>query len=232
MKTIALSLSILLLTVGCETGTRYEKNTTKEMEKNTTKLKKIDASILKLIEDETPEKELGEKSYIEEGKKRVPHKYDPENPLNGDSLEEINREETDEVDKVTGLAKVIESEEFKGGEISNGLQVKSIRVGYHDTYTRLVFDIYKETQKAKEVGKHYVDYDEETGIISVTLNGYRGFSAKIPTFPTKSVIEKIYLNEEVEESEFRFSIRLRDNATVKSYAYKNPARLIIDVRPF
>ncbi len=227
MKTIALSLTILLLGVGCETGTRYDKNDTKIDGKK--ELKKIDESILNLIEDrdKKSETQLTKKSYIEEGGKSVNHKYDPENPLNSDILEEDSS-------YIENNKKYTSKEEssFSNENITDGLNIKSIRVGYHDTYTRLVFDIYKDNKKATKVGKYNLEHNPETDMISVTLNGYSGFSAKIPNFSKKSIVEKIYRGEYIYDSEFNFSIKLRDSAKVKSYAYKNPARLIIDITPF
>ncbi len=218
MKTIAFSLTVLLMVSGCETGTRYDKNETKEV---APKIKKIDESILNLINDKKSATELVKKSYIEEGAKHITHKYDPENPLNGDKFEENSYIEEDTTK---------EESSFSGGNITDGLDVKSIRVGYHDTYTRLVLDVYRDGVKAKTVGKYDVDYNPETDTVSVTLSGYRNFSAKIPTFSKKSIVEKIYMNNYLDDSGFKFSIKLRDSAKIKSYEYKNPARLIIDIR--
>ena len=220
MKKIILTFSILFMYTACETGTKYEQNTT-------VKKKELDRSILDLVEGSPSAKELVKNSYIEENEthidSRINHKYDPENPLNGDTLLENNYVEEESPTK---------EESFQGGNITDGLNVKSIRVGYHDTYTRLVFDIEKNGEKAKKVGDYNVDYDAETGMVHVTLNGYRSFSAKFPKFSRKSVVEKIYFDKKLDDSSFKFSIKLRDSATVKAYDYKNPARLIIDIKPF
>jgi len=224
MKNILLSFSILLMYTACETGTKYEKNTTVEIEK--VKVKE-DHSIRDLVEGSSSAETLVKKSYIEEKETKIDtsiaHKYDPENPLNGDSFVENTYIEEKTPTKEAS---------FRGGDTTDGLNVKSIRVGYHDTYTRLVFDIEQDGEKAKKVGAYNVDYNAQTGIASVTLNGYRGFSAKIPTFSSKSVVEKINLDKNIDDSNLQFSIKLRDSATVKAYDYKNPARLIIDIKPF
>jgi len=210
------------MSTACETGTKYEKNATVEKKKV-----KEDQSILDLVEGSPSAKALIKKSYIEENESKIEttiaHKYDPENPLNGDDFEENTY-----IEEKTPT----EEASFRGGNTTDGLNVKSIRVGYHDTYTRLVFDIEKDGKKAKKVGAYNVNYDTQTGIASVTLNGYRAFSAKFPTFSSKSVVEKIYFNDYDDDSGFKFSIKLRDSATVKAYDYKNPARLIIDIKPF
>jgi len=217
MKKIILTFSILFMYTACETGTKYEQNTT-------VKKKKLDRSILDLVEDTPSAKELVKKSYIEENQTaRIKHKYDPENPLNGDTLVEDNYIEEESP---------IKEESFMAENIADELNVKSIRVGYHDTYTRLVFDIEKNGAKAKKVGEYNVDYDTQTGIISVTLNGYKNSLAKIPKFSKKSIIEEIYFDKSLNDNTFEFSIKLRDSASVKSYDYKNPARLIIDIKPF
>jgi len=220
MKNIILTFSILLMYTACETGTKYEQN-------STVKKKEIDRSILDLVEGSPSAKELINKSYIEENEtgidSKISHKYDPENPLNGDTLIEDNYVEEESPKK---------EESFIAGNIAEGLNVKSIRVGYHDTYTRLVFDIEKNGEKAKKAGKYNVDYDGGTGIVSVTLNAYSGFSAKFPTFSKKRVVEKMYFDKNPDDNTLKFSIKLRDSASVKSYDYKNPARLIIDIRPF
>ena len=227
MRNIILAFTVLLFYTACETGTKYEKNATVEKVTKDTSVRTLDDSILNLVEGTPSAKDLVKKSYIEEKETTidtaVAHKYDPENPLNGDDFEENSyvKEETPKTEA-----------SFTGGSTTDGLNVKSIRVGYHDTYTRLVFDIEENGEKAKKVGAYNVDYNAQTGIVSVTLDGYRGFSAKFPRFSKKSVVEKIYFNEDLDDSGFKFSIKLRDSATVKAYDYKNPARLIIDVKPF
>lgn len=221
MKTIALSLTVLLLTSGCETGTRYDKNDTQTESKKDTK-KKIDESILNLIKDDNKETatELIKKSYIEEDNNPSKRNYDPENPLNSDILNNEDSSYNNETQ---------EASSSKVATTTNGLNVKSIRVGYHDTYTRLVFDIYDNGEKAKKAGEYNVDYNPETDTISITLNGYRPFSGRVPTFSKNNIIEKIKVNDNLEDIDFKFFIKLKDSVKVKFFDYKNPARLIIDI---
>jgi len=234
MKNIILAFTILLMYTACETGTKYDKNSTVEKVKKDASIKKLDDSILNLVEGSPASAEaLVKKSYIEVKdttiNRSISHKYDPENPLNGDAFIEENSyvQEQSSAKEASVTRTNITTE-----NLSEGLNVKSIRVGYHDTYTRLVFDIEKNGEKAKKVGAYNVNYDAQTGIASVSLDGYNSFSAKIPRFSKKSVVEKISFNRYLEESGFKISIKLRDTATVKAYDYKNPARLIIDIRPF
>jgi hypothetical protein len=227
MKNIILSFSILLMYTACETGTKYEKNATVE------KKVKEDHSILDLVEGSPSAKALVTKSYIEEKESKIDssiaHKYDPENPLNGDAFVE---ESTYTGEKESLEKAPLEEDSFTGGDNSDDLNIKSIRVGYHDTYTRLVFDVVHNGEKAKKVGSYDVEYDAQREVASVTLKGYQRFLAKVPVFSRKSIIEEIDFDKDVENSTLQFSIKLRGSATVKAYDYKNPARLIIDIRPF
>ncbi len=200
MKTTILFLMILSLFTACETGTKYDKNTTRKKvvltDRSNNIPKEIDALVLgdeeledddALIDDPIPEK-----AYVDD-------------------------EEDDTFD----------SQE----ESLQGLDVHSIRVGRHDDYTRLVLDIYEDSQKATSVGsykaKYYADRDE----IIVMLNGYSEFSASLPSFPSSSVIQEIAFSDYKSENGYRLSIKLRQEAQVKIFDLKNPARLAFDIKP-
>jgi len=236
--------SLLFLFSACETGTKYEENSTKQKEDSNIKQEN---SIRALIERPSSAEDLVKKSYIDKDKEATTnpksHKYDPENPLNGETILEesfIDTEETIEeeipVTTTTSMGS-LDDISFKGGKVTDGLNVKSVRVGRHETYTRLVFDIdqwldvNKHGNSVKEVGHYVVTYSPSKNRIIVTMEGYRGFSAKFPKFSRKDVIEKIYFNEYLDDSGFQFTIDLKDSVKVKAYNYKNPARLIIDVTP-
>jgi len=201
MKNIII-LSTLIFFVACETGVKA----TEEEKASHNKIKD-------LIERPISAEALVEKRFIDLDDMENEELYDVEdNP---------KREE----------AYIDASQDFKGGVRSDGLNVKSIRVGKHDGYVRLVFDVDSHGAVVKEVGNYSVRYLEETNIILVTIEGYRSFSAKFPKFSRQSSIEKIYFNEYLDDSGYQFSIKLRDRVKVKAYDYKTPARLIIDITP-
>jgi len=253
--------ALLFLLSACETGTKYEENSTKEKSKEEESHIEREKSIRALIERPSSEEKLVEKSYIDKStvKERVvaptpksPHKYDPENPLNGESINQeerfVEKEEPPvEVQIHASIEPTVEPEPlpitsrddvtFEGGKIKDGLNVKSIRVGRHKTYIRLVFDIDEwldinsHGNSVKTVGHYLVTYSPSKNRIIVTMDGYKGFSAKFPKFSRRDVIEKIDFNEYLDDSGFQFTIELKDGVKVRAYDYKNPARLIIDITP-
>jgi hypothetical protein len=238
--------SLLFIFTACETGTKYEENNIKAEEEGNTKQEK---SIRALIERPSSAQDLVKKSYIEKDKEvtktHTPHKYDPENPLNGENItqesiidtEEIVKESQPSTPNPTINVDSLDDVSFRGGKISDGLNVKSVRVGRHSTYTRLVFDVdqwldvNKHGNSVKKVGHYVVTYSPNKNRIIVTMEGYRGFSAKFPKFSKRDVIKKIYFNEYLDDSGFQFTIDLKDSVKIKAYDYENPARLIIDVTP-
>ena len=233
-------LSLLFLFSACETGTKYEENSTKAKESG---ISKQEESIRALIERESSSETLVKKSYIDDEKRESTKAHDPDNPLNGESIVEddsfIEDEVVEERVVVNSSDNSLASNDisFQGGKISDGLNVKSIRVGRHSTYIRLVFDVDqwfdvdKHGGSVKKVGHYMVTYTPSKNRVIVTVEGYRGFSAKFPKFSKKDVIEKIYFNEYLDDSGFQFTIDLKDSVKIRAYDYENPARLIIDVTP-
>jgi len=230
--------SLLFLFSACETGTKYEDNSTKKVKEESGN--KQEDSIRELIERPSSATNLVKKTYIDESKEPVnrstSHHYDPENPLNGETIQNDERLIDSEEIVETPTAS-LDDISFNGGKISDGLNVKSVRVGRHTTYTRLVFDIdqwldvNRHGKSVKKVGHYSVTYSPNKNRVIVTMDGYRGFSAKFPKFSKKDVIEKIYFNEYLDDSGFQFTIELKDSVKIKAYDYENPARLIIDVTP-
>ena len=255
MMNKTLLLTLLFAFTACETGTKYDANTTKVKVTN-------HHAIMNLIERKESATDLVERAYIDPDKKRVvkEERFEPKNidfvnrgidheapiPLGNVVSEQpiqrvaepiktrvLEEEPLEEEREVTATS----VQHFQGGVVTDGLNVKAVRVGRHATYTRLVFDIDKWIDvnahggTVKTVGSYGVDYNSEKKTIEVTIDGYRGFSAKFPTFSKKSSIEKIYFNEYLDDSGFKFTIKLRDTSNIKVYDYKNPARLIIDIKP-
>ena len=212
MKTTILFLMILSLFTACETGTKYDKNTTRKKVILTDRSGELPQDINDLVlDDEELEDDdlliadpVPDKAYVDD--------------------EEYVEEGYVEDSK--------ESDTFESQEVSSsGLDVHNIRVGQHDDYTRLVMDIYKDSHKAISVGsysaKYYADRDE----IVVTLNGYNKFSASLPSFPANSVIKQIVFSDHKSDNGYRFSIKLRQEAKVRIFDLKNPARLAFDIKP-
>ena len=200
-----LLIMFMVLFLACETGTRYDKNTTKE-----TVPRKVAQSGLVSLDD--IEALLDDKEVQDE------QHYDDEKAwITPNGIEENIK-----------LEDVINS--FSNGIITDGLDVKSIREGKHKEYVRLVFDVYADGKQAKRVGRYEAKHDNNKKDISVILNGYRKFSAPLPSFPYDSLIEQIYFEQYLDDNGLKFHIKLRENAEVKIFDLKNPARIVFDIK--
>jgi len=126
MKSLVLFSWVLLLCTACETGTRYDTNTSNK-----------ESSIVEIIEaEELYDPTHSESYYVDQGE--------------DDYAEEIalaNRELSDVIPRDISEDEFIEesqiesnSQHFEGGTTSDGLDIKSIRKANHNSYVRLVFD--------------------------------------------------------------------------------------------
>ena len=192
MKKSILLLSLVLLFIGCETGTRYDNNATKREQQPYKEVQSdsIETHIDALVNDDSEEYEVEERSYIE-----------------------------------------VSDDSFDGGVVADKLDVKQIREGKHGDYVRLVFDVYNSKGVAKSVGRYKAQYHASQDDIVVVLNGYRKFSASLPSFSAQSVIEQIYFEEYLDGNSYKLHIKLRQDAKVRIFDLKSPARIIFDIKP-
>jgi len=196
------TLFLMLSFIGCETGTRYDKNDTKKIApKHEAPSGVVNRSDIRdLVKDIELEEEVVEhRSWIE--------------------IEESQPQE------------IIEEENsFSSEVLKNSLDVVKIREGRHEGYLRLVFDVYEHGQASKTVGQYEAKYSRNHSDISVILHGYQKFSAPLPSFPHDSTIEQIYFEQYPTNQGFKFHIKLREDAKVKIFDLKNPARLVFDIK--
>ncbi|CAA6825771.1 MAG: Unknown protein [uncultured Sulfurovum sp.] len=205
-----LFLIFSLFFLGCETGIRYDKNMTK--------IENIDSQSIKRELSQRHDADI-EALAEDKGEDRVEHTFD-------DDLHPIIIAE----DKALFEMPTKALSTFSGGVVQDGLNIKSIRVGRHDGFIRLVFDVYDELKPASKVGHYQAKYNPNENDISVVLSGYRKFSATLPSFSTASDIEKIYFEKYYDDSAFKFHIKLRHQVKVRVFALKNPARLVFDIK--
>jgi hypothetical protein len=125
---------------------------------------------------------------------------------------------------------------FTGGKVSDRLDIGTIRVSHEKNSIRLVFDSYKWNltseylgEKVDNTGSYHFNYSPKKSLITATVDGYRGFSAKLPTFDKNSIIEEMSMNEYLDDSGYKFHIKLRYDAEVKVFDLKNPARIVLDI---
>jgi len=191
---------------GCETGTRYDKNT----------------SIKTVPKHEAPSG-LVERDDIEA-------LLDEEGEMEDEMVDQQSWIDIDtDVDEVEDVDEVVSS--FSNSIVKNSLDVIKIREGKHDGYLRLVFDIYANGKPAKKVGQYDAKYIRSQRDIVVILHGYQKFSAPLPSFPHNSVIEQIYFEQYPANQGFKFHIKLREEAKVRIFDLENPARLVFDIKP-
>lgn len=131
---------------------------------------------------------------------------------------------------------------FTGGTVTDGLDMGTIRLGLNNDTTRLVFDSYEWNTHAKtphikamNSGHYDFKYDAKNRRITAVVSGYRGFSALNATkprfFKTSNMVEKIYLETYLDDSGYKFTIQLQQNAQVNIFELKEPARIIVDMTP-
>jgi len=124
---------------------------------------------------------------------------------------------------------------FRGGKISDGLDIKTIRSSESATRSRLVFDIYKSNIKATQAGNYIFTYNPLKKQITAVVNGYRKFSALTPnktrSFPSNKIINNIKMDKYMDDSGFKFNINLNTSASVNVFELKSPARIVVDITP-
>lgn len=216
MKNLVLFLGVLLLCTACETGTRYDTNTSNK-----------ESGIVDRIEaDELYDPTHSESYYIDQGEDN----YAEEIASINRELSDVAKRDISEEEFVEESQRESGSKHFEGGTVTDGLDIKSIRKANHDSYVRLVFDSDGSSSTAYKVGSYEVDYDPSKKLISIVLGGYRTFSAKFPTFENSSIVENIYFARYLDDSGYKLHIKLRATTKIKVFALESPARLVIDIQ--
>jgi len=129
-------------------------------------------------------------------------------------------------------------QKFEGGYINDGLNIKNIRISQGEDKVRMVFDhdywenSDKKGQKVKRVGVYTFVYSPEKRLITATIEGYRSFTADFPEFSKNSLIEKMYMDKYLDDSGYRFYIKLRDDVKINVFDLENPARIVLDIELF
>ena len=208
MKSNILFLIFIVFFSGCETGKIPDKNESSKEKVLTDRTSRLVERHIDALVDED--------AVIDEDL----------DPLIGDLVPEKSYIEEDE-----DIDEVKEESESKSVEVANNLEVHTIRVGQHNDYTRVVLDVYKDSQKATSVGSYRAKYYPNRDEIVVALHGYSKFSASLPSFPSNSVIEEIRFSKDTSEKGYKMSIKLREEAKVRIFDLKNPARLAFDIKP-
>ena len=51
----------------------------------------------------------------------------------------------------------------------------------------------------------------------------------LPKFSSKSIVDKIYLDKYLDDSGYKFYIKLKYDSEVKVFDLKNPGRIVVDI---
>jgi len=205
MKRIVLFISMASLFMGCETGTKYEKNSVE----STTVEQRRESNIR--ISDLIDEPES--RSIKEEFNPRLhPVKY-------------VNVEEDMAVQLFNGGVRVdgLNIKNIRSGKHSDYSRL------VFDVYSWNAY-VDSEEKKAQEVGLYHATYNPSRRDITVEIKGYRNFTATLPTFANSDIIEGIYVDKSSREGLYRFHIKLTDSAKVKVFDLANPARMVFDIK--
>ena len=133
-------------------------------------------------------------------------------------------------------------ESFSGGSPVNGLDIGMVRLGQSKTFSRLIFDSYKwegyaqiPTTRANDSGTYIFTYEPKHKRITAILDGYQAFSALVgdheDLYEGNDMVRTIHLDEYLDQSGFKFTIELKQEADIRVYELHNPARIIIDMFP-
>lgn len=144
--------------------------------------------------------------------------------------------------RVKKTHKVFSTESFSGGSPVDGLDIGLVRLGQSSTYTRLIFDTYKwegyaqiPITKANDSGTYIFTYEPKHKRITAILDGYQAFSALVgeheDLYVGNNMVSTIHLDEYLDQSGFKFTIELMQEANIRVYELHNPARIIIDMFP-
>ncbi len=128
---------------------------------------------------------------------------------------------------------------FKGGIITDGQDINSIRYGNHDQFERLVIDL-TEWQKTNADGSavkvneacHYEATISDDGLeVSIVVSGARAASAVPPVFANSSNIKSLEIYYPSDDSVIALSLKLKKPSSYKVFPLKEPGRIVIDTMP-
>lgn len=221
LKKLSLYLLVLSLFSACETGHKPDSNSSKKIISST-----VHTDIEDLIKDEKEDVD-GLNDY----------EFEPDYIEGEDEVEVIDEEVENVVkEKEPENPEIVNSDEgqhFSGGSKSTGLDVQKIRIGRHDGFIRMVFDIgYANKEgRANETGTYHIDYVPNHEDLEITLDGYDDFSATLPTFTSKSIVKEMYQAATKEEGQYKLILELKKDAKIRVLNLKKPAKLVIDIKP-
>ena len=128
---------------------------------------------------------------------------------------------------------------MRGGAISDGLDVGTIRSGGHVHFDRLVLDVTDWEGAGETAGQaaassgHFSVTPVVAGLeYAIDLSGFRAFSATIPAFSDKGRVASLARRRGEayeDDSTIALLIRFRTALCYRVFTLAQPARIVIDV---
>lgn len=125
--------------------------------------------------------------------------------------------------------------------MSDGLELHRIRLGQHENFERLVFDVLLSHLMQEELGdfipatdpgQYHIDVSPDRRNITLTFNGTRNEAANLPKLKSRGLIKKLSWITPKNARANTVSLRITTRAPVKIKAYDmpTPARIVVDLR--
>ncbi|KYH35550.1 hypothetical protein CLTEP_04890 [Clostridium tepidiprofundi DSM 19306] len=113
-----------------------------------------------------------------------------------------------------------------GGEVTDGRKLTEIRWAVHDDYERILLEFGND----KVVPCFIVQYNKYPYSFVFQLNGTREFSADFPNITNSNLISKFYHIVTCDDCTRRFGVILKKPVEFKVHEYKDPARIVVNIR--
>ena len=131
------------------------------------------------------------------------------------------------------------SGQFSGGEVTIDQDIAVARFGVHESYDRLVFEMYayaglvKPTQAADTVTAYTATLSEDGTVIKIHMTGaLEAYASQTAIdFKGKETIKSISYSNASEGDAIDITIALSQPSQFKVFSLKSPGKLVIDIAP-
>jgi len=151
--------------------------------------------------------------------------------------ESLPVESLQEVTQPKNLEGYITTGSFSGGTNSENQDLGAIRYGNHETFERLVFDMYEwngtssPTQVVEMTCLYETSIDSTGKLITLEFSGAQSVSAVLPHFSGNSLISSIKVHYPT-PSTASIDIELKNPVAYKVFELQSPGRIVLDITSY